>query len=310
VIDAALIDEPKFAKGQEYYVAPDKTNMPVPKYSRRQQLAAAITASPDFSRNMVNRLWGMMMGRGLVDPVDMHHADNPPSHPELLELLASEFMAMEFDIQRMVRELALTETYQRSSLQPEGMSESDADPARFAVAPLKPLMAEQLAWSLMEASGHAGPVRDAELAKLETDGRLATILSADPERKKLAKSLLEQKVHDKLKANLPQFLSMYGSAAGENENGFEATVQQALFVSNGPVIKNWLTRGLTPRLEKIDDVKQLADELYLSTLSRLPDEEERLAVAEYLIRQGASRAAAIEEMAWALLASTEFSFNH
>ena len=310
VIDAALIDEPKFAKGQEYYVAPSKTGMPVPKYSRRQQLAREIVASSDFSRNMVNRLWAMMMGRGLVDPVDMHHADNPPSHPELLELLAHEFVAMQFDMRRLLRELALTETYQRSSLRPEGMSDVEADPARFAVAPLKPLTAEQLTWSLLEASGQIAPLRDAEKARLAADTRLSEILRADAPRRQLGETLVEQQVVEQLKKNVTPFVAIYGSAPGENETGFEASVQQALFVSNGPVVKTWIAKRLAPRLEKLDDVKQLADELYLSTLSRMPEEEERLAVAEYLIRQGTSRAAAIEEMAWALLASTEFSFNH
>ncbi len=46
-----------------------------------------------FSRNIANRLWFVMMGRGLVHPLDLHHSDNPPSHPELLDLLASEFVA-------------------------------------------------------------------------------------------------------------------------------------------------------------------------------------------------------------------------
>jgi hypothetical protein len=67
---------------------------------------------------------------------------------------------------------------------------------------------------------------------------------------------------------------------------------------------------LTPRLAKVEEVESLADELYLTTLSRYPSEDERLAVAEYLIRQGTDRGAAIEEMAWALLVSAEFSFNH
>jgi hypothetical protein len=310
IIDAALLQEPTFAKGQEYYVAPGKDVMPVPKYSRRQQLAAAITASPDFSRNMANRLWAMMLGRGLVDPVDMHHADNPPSHPELLELLAEEFRAMKFDMKKMLHEMALSRTYQRTSEIPESMSEADADAARFAVAPLKPLTAEQLAWSLMEASGQVTPLRDAEQARLAGDARLSEILAADAPRQQLGQALVEQQVFEKLNKNATPFVSIYGSAPGENEAGFESSVQQALFVSNGPVLKGWIAKGLAPRLARQEDVKQLADELYLSTLSRLPEEDERLAVAEYLIRQGSSRAAAIEEMAWALLASTEFSFNH
>ena len=56
----------------------------------------------------------MMMGRGLVHPLDFDHADNPPTHPELLDLLADELAAMKYDMRAFLRELALTKTYQRS----------------------------------------------------------------------------------------------------------------------------------------------------------------------------------------------------
>ena len=60
-----------------------------------------------------------MMGRGLVEPLDLHHAKNLPSHPELLDLLARRFEAMNYDIKALLRELALSRTYQRASLLPE-----------------------------------------------------------------------------------------------------------------------------------------------------------------------------------------------
>ena len=61
------------------------------------QLAAQL-ATPDntqFRRNIANRLWALMMGRGLVHPLDLDHTANPPSHPELLDLLADELAAHE-----------------------------------------------------------------------------------------------------------------------------------------------------------------------------------------------------------------------
>ncbi len=64
-----------------------------------------------------------MMGRGIVHPLDMHHSANPPSHPELLDLLAKRLGESKFDARAFLRELALSETYQRSSLLPE-----DVDP--------------------------------------------------------------------------------------------------------------------------------------------------------------------------------------
>ncbi len=112
------ITEPVVAKDKEYRVKPDKKNKklrPVPTYSRRAELARLFAKgdNPQFRRNIANRLWAHMMGRGIVEPVDFHHSDNPPTHPELLELLADEFAAMNFDIRAFLRELALSQTYQR-----------------------------------------------------------------------------------------------------------------------------------------------------------------------------------------------------
>lgn len=119
-----LVDQ-AFAKGQEYIVAPADNVRPVPKYSRRARLAELTTngTNRDFNRNIVNRLWAHMMGRGLVHPVDLHHAANPPSHPELLEVLADEFVTLKFDIKAFLRELALSQTYQRAFEMPSDLTE-------------------------------------------------------------------------------------------------------------------------------------------------------------------------------------------
>lgn len=115
--------EPLFAPGTEYEVAPAKDVRSVPKFSRRLQLAdaALVEQNVSFRRNVVNRLWAHMMGRGLVDPVDLHHGDNPPSHPELLALLADEFAAMKYDVRALLKELALTQTYQRGLKLPDDL---------------------------------------------------------------------------------------------------------------------------------------------------------------------------------------------
>jgi len=116
------IAEPSYPKGQEYTVAPAKDVRPVPKYSRLAQLSGAVTSgdNPAFRRAIVNRLWAQLMGRGLVEPVDLHNDGNPPTHPAVLALLAAEFPVMKFDIRAMLRELALSRTYARSlDLPPE-----------------------------------------------------------------------------------------------------------------------------------------------------------------------------------------------
>ncbi len=110
------IDEPRFRQGEDYVAAPLPGVRPVPKYSRRAKLAELATngANRQFNLNIANRLWGHMMGRGLVHPVDLHHPLNPPSHPAVLDLITNEFVAMKYDMRGLLRELALTRAYQRS----------------------------------------------------------------------------------------------------------------------------------------------------------------------------------------------------
>lgn len=285
------VTEPKVEKGQEYTVAPAKDVRPVPKYSRRAQLAGQITDKDNirFRRNIANRLWAMMMGRGLVHPLDLDHTANAPSHPEVLTLLSDEFAAMKFDVRAMLRELALSKTYQRSSEMPAGMKEMR--PETFAVANLKPLSPEQFASSLMQGTGFT-----------------------DSERKGLGAKVTEQALYGRLASGISPFINTFGSQPGQPEGKeFEATLDQTLFLSNGDLVRGWLaprSGNLVDRLLPLQDVNVLADELYLSVLTRHPADVEKKEVADYLKNRTQDRAAALQELAWALLASAEFRFNH
>jgi hypothetical protein len=282
--------EVKFDKGKEYEVAPANGVRPVPKFSRRAQLAPQVAAADDvpFRRNAANRLWALMMGRGLVHPLDMDHSANPPSHPELLALLADELATLKFDIRAFLRELALSKTYQRSSEVPPRLK--DAPPGSYLVANLKPLSPEQLAWATMQATG-----------------------LTDADRQALGKNANEATLHARLVGNVAPFVKTFGTQAGEPQQGFQATLDQALFVSNGGLIRGWLAPragNLTDRLIRLKDANAVAEELYLSVLTRLPGDEERKEVAAYLQRRDKDRVAGVQELAWALLASAEFRFNH
>ena len=160
------IEEPEFKKGEEYQVKPAKNVRPIPKYSRRQQLAMLATSGKNqaFNRNLANRLWAHMMGKGLVEPVDLNHSDNPAVNPELMEVLSNELVAMKFDIRLFLRALALSETYQRSLDMPQGLS----------------IPAEQAAQ---------------EVASLEADHkqRVASAQQLSAEIEELAKQRLQQK---------------------------------------------------------------------------------------------------------------------
>ncbi len=111
-----FVEDPPLPIGEEYNVKPADKVRPIPKYSRRAKLAEAITTTNNaqFNRNLANRVWAMMLGRGIVHPLDLHHSDNPPTHPELLDLLTIEVVAAKYDLKTIIREIALTQTYQRA----------------------------------------------------------------------------------------------------------------------------------------------------------------------------------------------------
>ncbi|MBX6311698.1 MAG: DUF1553 domain-containing protein, partial [Isosphaeraceae bacterium] len=84
--------------------------------SRRQELAAWLTSkdNPYFARSYVNRLWGYLLGVGIIEPIDDIRAGNPPSNPELLDYLTAEFINSGFDVRHVMRLIAKSRTYQLS----------------------------------------------------------------------------------------------------------------------------------------------------------------------------------------------------
>jgi len=105
----------------------------------------------------------------------------------------------------------------------------------------------------------------------------------------------------------------FGQSPGEAEVDFTPGLNKALFLMNDRLIRHWLQPregNLIDRLEKTAGAKEVARKLYLSVLSRLPEAEEQLAVADYLQQNESRRTDALGDLAWALLNSAEFRFNH
>ena len=281
----AEIDVPTFAKGEEFEQPPDKkTKSPgTLKFNTLKLLSEQLPKSDNklFTKNIANRLWWLVMGRGLVEPLDLGHAGNPPSHPELLDLLASELAAHQFDMRWLIREIALSQAYQRS-----GAAVDDAaaavPAAKYVVALEKQLASEQLLASIRQALG---------------DGKPLTIDVAD-------KSWTDwQAKFDKALANPPR----------EPEVGHNPTVKAALFFMNDSVVLGWIKpdgENLAVRLLKQADAGALADELYLAVLSRQPTDEEKKEVADFLATRPDRREKAVSGLIWGLLASNEFCANH
>lgn len=285
----APLTEPKLDKGKEYTVAPAKDTRPVPAFSRRAQFAVVLTAADNlaFRRTAANRLWALLMGRGLVHPLDMDHDGNLPSHPELLDLLAEELAAHKYDVKGLLREIALSQTYQRASAVPEGGNAPE--PEKYLAAPLKPLAPHQLALAVLQASG-----------------------KTDVERRALKSAVAEPALHARLAPQVTTFERAFTGKPGQPEADFQATLDQALFLKHGAAVRGLLVRepgNLLDRLTAAADARALADELFLSVLTRLPTDEERADVAAVLQGPG-DRSALLGEVAWALIASAEFRFNH
>jgi hypothetical protein len=276
---------PELKKGEEYVTAPDlKKKLPgTLRFSLLDALSRQLPAdeNPAFARNIVNRLWFAMMGRGLIHPLDQSSGENPPSHPELLELLTREFMVHRYDGKWLLRELALSRTYQRSDRLPAG---ADAPaPETFRVALEKRLSAEQLLRSMLVATGAA-----------DATG--------------VAKPVATQ--FDALKA---KYVKAFANEPREPEDEFNPSLRAALFLQNDAAVLDLLkphADNLVARLAAHDDPAAIAEELYLSVLTRRPGAEETAEVTEHLARNADRRAVTIGHLAWALLASAEFAVNH
>lgn len=186
--DDLAADEPFFLPGDEYQIAPADAVKSVPKFSRRGRLAELATNGTNqaFNQNIANRLWAHMFGRGLVHPVDMHHPDNPATDPELLRILGEQFAAKNYDIKAFLRELALSETYQRSFDAPADL----LSPAAQAAAQIA--QAEQQRGPLEETAKESAKAysaaldawHQAEAATLPVAGEVDAARNAYAEAKK------------------------------------------------------------------------------------------------------------------------------
>jgi hypothetical protein len=176
---------------------------------------------------------------------------------------------------------------------------------RYAVAVLEPLTPEQICWSMMQATG----VVDQQRAAAEAEFGKKTPPAPEAERA----AFVEKFVYDKLGANESAFVKVFGGGPGQPQDEFYATVDQALFLENGGLVRGWLAPAggnLTDRLMKLQDSRELARELYLSAFTRLPSQRETDEVVRHVAARPQARLAAIQEIVWATLTSVEFRFKH
>ena len=114
------------------------------KEATRRDRLAEWTTSPDnqyFASSYANRIWGYMMGTGIIEPLDDIRAGNPPSNPELLEWLTQYFIEHDFDVRELMRVIVKSRTYQLSI---ESHQWNEDDKINFSHAKARRLPAEVL----------------------------------------------------------------------------------------------------------------------------------------------------------------------
>ncbi len=256
---------------------------PAESESRRAAFARLMVADRQFARAAVNRHWGILLGRGLVDPLDGFTATRKPSHPELLDELAEGFVRSGYDVRRLIRSIVLSRPYQLSSRTAPG----GAVPARlFARAHVAPLSAEALFDSIVLATALDAPFASSK-GKGDVRGGLR-------------------------EAFLREFRPAFEEGDTISSGGADGTISQALYFLNGELTAQAARAdaggGLLPRLLASEpDPGRRIDQLFLSTLSRPPTQAERSRLLE---RVGSGDSKPYEDLLWALINSTEFVTRH
>lgn len=248
--------------------------------------------NPFFARTMVNRMWGHFLGRGLVHPIDDARSSNPPSNPELLNWLTSDFVASGYDLRQLIIRIAGSRAYRLSS-QPNESNRLDTQSyARFYPRRLK-----------------AEVLLDAYSQVLD----VPTVFPGDRGGKFPAGTRAIELPDENVSVH---FLDVFGRpdrrSACECERTDDPALAQALELVSSKEIQRKLSEktGYALRLgvNKKSHSENIA-ELFVRVFSRRPLEKEAAAALEYLESES-DRKAAYQSLLWALLATNEFLFIH
>lgn len=261
-------------------------NGEVDKVNRRRELARLVTSSPLFAEAAVNRVWSHFFGYGFTRPIDDMGPHNPPTYPDLLERLAREFAARDYQLKPLIRWIVLSEPYALSS-RPSRDNQFD-DPSAgnaplFSRYYLRQMRAEQLYESLAATTGEMTPARtDAAYAEREQEKA----------------------------AWIRQFVIAYRTDECDECSLFVGSIPQTLAMMNGELVAEATssqTPGLLAEIARAPTSEGAkVRQLFLAALARNPSPGEQTAARRLISMHGNDLPAALEDLWWALLNSNEF----
>lgn len=251
------------------------------------------TNNPWFARNLANRVWFWLLGRGIVHEPDDLRPTNPPENPALLDYLAAELASHNYDLKHLYRLILNSETYQTSS----ATTPLNAwDQAHFSHYPLKRLGAEQLSDAICQIT--ESPEKFSSIIP-----EPFTYLPPGHRATQLADGNIGT-----------AFLELFGRPSRdtpyESERNTEPSLWQELYLVNSEQLENKITDS--PRLKRLlksgKSDAEIIEELYLAALARPPREEEKKILLAFFQRQPDARAQAAKDVLWAVLNTKEFRF--
>jgi hypothetical protein len=250
---------------------------------RRERLARWVTdaKNPYFARATVNRVWALLLGRPLVEPVD--NLESEATAPPALDILADDFARHSFDLHRLIRVIASTEVFRLDSASEQEAGEKEEN--AWAVFPLTRLRPEQVVGSTLQASS---------VATLNADSHI-----------------LSRVIH---LGQRNDFVQRYGDTGEDEFDDHGGTIPQRLLMMNGKLIRDKINdapfnASTQVGMMSLDDTRAV-EAAYLAVLTRRPTPEEAAYFEHFLADSALSRGQRFEDLFWALLNSTEFSWNH
>jgi len=252
--------------------------------------------NPWFARNIVNRIWAWLFGRGIIHEPDDIRPDNPPSNPDLLTYLERELVAAKYDTRHIYRLILNSRTYQQSCIPRTNDPQGEA---LFAYYPVRRLDAEVLIDALDRIAGtgesYSSPIPEP-----------FTYIPEDHRTVQLADGSITS-----------SFLEMFGrpprDTGLESERNNQHSAAQALYLLNSTEVQERIAKSKRLRAVVVSsrgDVAQAIHGIYLTILSREPTPEELAIAQKYWQTSGLGAFDAATDLAWALINSAEFLYRH